>query len=92
MLLHRRLLRRNICPMAKHMSKTVRHRLEGRTAAAKSWYMPRRKVFNQMATSHPVMVVVLFLGRRIVLFDHEVNWHAVQLLEHKRSVDHRILG
>jgi len=34
--------------MAKHMSKAG-PRLEGRTAAAKPWYMARRKVFNQMA-------------------------------------------
>jgi hypothetical protein len=30
----------------------------------------------------------LFLGRRVVRFDHEVDRHAVQFLEHKRAIDH----
>ncbi len=52
----------------------------------------RRKVSNQIHKSRPVVMVLLFLGGRIVLFDHEVDRHTVQLLEHKRSVDHRIFG
>src|ERR1700730_2772319 len=33
----------------------------------------------------------VFLRRRVVLFDHEVDRHAVQLLEHKRAIDRRVL-
>ena len=33
-----------------------------------------------------------FLGRRVVLFDHELDRHAAQFLEYKRAVDHRILA
>src|SRR5947208_278995 len=33
----------------------------------------------------------LFLGRSVVLFDHEVDRHAVQFLEHKRAIDRCVL-
>ncbi len=42
-----------------------------------AWMLRRRRVF---------------LGRRVVLFDHEVDRHAVQFLEHQRAIDHEILG
>src|SRR3984893_7773842 len=64
-------------------------------------FSPCRLIARQLGNVqnlHPVLALRrrrVFLGRRVVLFDHEVDRHVEQyapLLEHQRAIDHGILG
>jgi hypothetical protein len=59
---------------------------------------PAGQAFRRWPRSHPVVIVVvvimsmivirIFLGRGVIRFDHEMDRHAVQFLEHERAIDH----